>query len=271
MSIRTFPLSGPITLAAKVGAGSISVIAEEGLTHATVDVVPRQPGSNVDERALVELRGSRLVVETPKPKNALVEFVAFGGRSNDAADITVTIPADAAVNITSYFADVTIQGRVGKTDVSGGASTITVDQVAGDARLKYGAGTAHLGRVTGSALVKCGSGPVTVGEVGGHLVVAKGSGDLTVDLARDRVHSRGGSGDVTILAAHGDVDMVSGSGTVTVGVPIGVSARLDVTTGAGELRSDLPVEDAPRNKAKQITVRVRTGSGDVRVVRATEG
>jgi hypothetical protein len=47
-----------------------------------------------------------------------------------------------------------------------------------------------------------------------------------------------------------------------------VAARLDVMTGSGQLRSDLPVADTPNPAARAISVRARTGSGDVHLVRA---
>ena len=83
-----------------------------------------------------------------------------------------------------------------------------------------------------------------------------------------RVSLRAGSGQVHIGVAEDDVDLVSGSGGLTVGLRPGQTARLDVTTGAGRLHSDLPVEDAAPATGQPITIRARTGSGDVRLFRA---
>jgi hypothetical protein len=43
---------------------------------------------------------------------------------------------------------------------------------------------------------------------------------------------------------------------------------LDVSSGTGLVRSELPVEDAPRAGGAAVTVRARTGSGNVRLFRA---
>ena len=67
---------------------------------------------------------------------------------------------------------------------------------------------------------------------------------------------------------YGDVDLASGSGAVSIGLPGGVTARLDVTTGSGNVRTDLPIADAAEVVRGAITVRARTGSGDVRLFRA---
>src|SRR5262249_31152541 len=63
-----------------------------------------------------------------------------------------------------------------------------------------------------------------------------------------------------------DVDFTSGSGDLSVGLRRGQPARLDVVTAGGQLRSDLPIENnPPSNTARAITVKARTGSGDVRI------
>ena len=55
---------------------------------------------------------------------------------------------------------------------------------------------------------------------------------------------------------------------MSIGLPSGVTARLDVMTGAGQVRSELPVTDQPAERSGAITVRARTGNGDVRLFRA---
>jgi hypothetical protein len=122
--------------------------------------------------------------------------------------------------------------------------------------------------VHGSVQVRAGSGSAHFGEVTGALHCGFGSGSLDASVVRGTLHSRAGSGHVSVGAVHGDVDVASGSGGFTLGVPAGVAARLDVTTGSGQLRSDLPVEQAPAPGARSITIRARTGSGDVHLVRA---
>jgi hypothetical protein len=94
-----------------------------------------------------------------------------------------------------------------------------------------------------------------------------GSGNLAVSSCRGTVRARAGSGDARVGAAWGDVDFTAGSGQVSVGLPEGVSARLDVTSGSGRVHSELPIEDQAAS-SKAITIRARTGSGDIRLFRA---
>ena len=82
---------------------------------------------------------------------------------------------------------------------------------------------------------------------------------------RGAVRSRAGSGDALLGVVYGDVDLASGSGTMQIGLPAGVAARLDVTTGSGTVNTDLPIENGPRQESPVITVRARTGSGNIRL------
>ncbi|MDT4938309.1 MAG: hypothetical protein QOG80_1980, partial [Pseudonocardiales bacterium] len=60
MTTRTFPLTAPINLVARIGHGSLRVDAREGLTEASVTITSRNDASVLD-RVSVEMRGSTLV------------------------------------------------------------------------------------------------------------------------------------------------------------------------------------------------------------------
>ena len=94
-----------------------------------------------------------------------------------------------------------------------------------------------------------------------------GSGDLQARVVQGAVHGRCGSGTITLGEVHGDVDVASGSGDLTIGLPAGRSVRLDVQTGAGRVDSELPIDDQPRSPKDALTLRARTGVGNVRLVR----
>jgi len=266
-----FNLSGPIDLQVRLGFGAITVHADDGVSEANVAITPRDPGSDYAARTVVEFRQSTLVVHGPKPRGTVFDIPVFAGRysGRDALDVDITVPSGTTMKIGSWGADVVVTGRSGDVDISSGSTTTELDHVDGDLRLRYGSGPARAQRVSGSVVVRAGSGTVTLGEVTGSVEVGCGSGSLEVAAAGGRVRMRTGSGQASIGAASGDVDLTSGSGGLSVGLPPGQAARLDVVTGAGQLRSDLPVEDnPPANPARAITIKARTGSGDVRIFRA---
>ncbi len=271
MTTKTFALSGPIELSCRLGSGAITVHADDGVAEAKVVLTTRDGRSDYLDRTTVELQGSTLVVHGPKPRGPLFDLPVFTGRfgERDAVDAEITVPAGTPMKIASWGADVVVKGRAGTTDIMSGSTTTEIDDVDGDLRLRYGSGPARAHRVTGSVVVRAGSSSLTFGDVAGAIEIGCGSGSLEVGAAGGRVRMRTGTGQATIGAASGDVDFTSGSGGLSVGLRRGQPARLDVVTGAGHLRSDLPVGDAPpQSTARAITIKARTGSGDVRIFRA---
>jgi hypothetical protein len=271
VTTKTFALSGPIELSCRLSSGAITVHADDGVTEAKVVLTTRDGRSDYLDRTTVELQGSTLVVHGPKPRGPLFDLPVFTGRfgERDAVDAEITVPAGTPMKIASWGADVVVKGRAGTTDIMSGSTTTEIDDVDGDLRLRYGSGPARAHRVTGSVVVRAGSSSLTFGDVAGAIEIGCGSGSLEVGAAGGRVRMRTGTGQATIGAASGDVDFTSGSGGLSVGLRRGQPARLDVVTGAGHLRSDLPVGDAPpQSTARAITIKARTGSGDVRIFRA---
>ncbi len=271
MTTRTFPLSKPIDLNCRLGYGSVTVHAEDGVREAKVVLTPHDTKSDAVSRTVVEMSGSSLIVHTRKPRGTVFDLPVFGGRAaeRDAIDVDVVVPSGTSIKVASYSADVVVLGRSGTADIASGTASMQLDHVDGDLRLRYGSGPAQVQRVSGSVMVKSGSGAASFGEVGGGLMMACGTGSLEVGIAHGGVRMRTGSGQASIAVAESDVEFGSGSGGLSVGLRSGQSARLDVLTGAGRLFSDLPVEDAPPASANRaITIRARTGSGDVRIFRA---
>lgn len=265
MTTKTFPIPDSIKLNVRMGYGSIRVTTADRLTEATVTMTARSDRSDVVDRTTVDLHGDTLVVTSPRQGGIFEMF----GRGRDAIDIEVVVPTDTPVNLSCVSADITVEGRCGRADIAAGAAQIGIDEVAGDLRLRYGSGTCTVGPVRGSVQVKSGSGTATFGEIGGSLASACGSGSLEVAAVRGQIRSRAGSGRATVRAAYGDVDLGSGSGELAIGLPEGVRARLDVTTGSGRVDSELPITDSPSGTGTKITVRARTGSGDIRLFRAS--
>ncbi len=265
---HTFALTGPVDLVARIGHGSITVECRDDLTEATVTVTPRSADSDIAERTVVELRGRTLVVQAPR-QGGVLDLPLLGGRGRqEAVEVIAVVPSGTPVRLAVADASVRVVGRCGAADVAGGSVDLVLEQVDGDLRLRFGRGTGRVDRVTGAAQARSGSGDVRFGEVGGDLTYGTGSGTVEVATARGAVRCRAGSGNAVLRAVYGDVDLASGSGALTIGVPAGVSARLEIVSGSGSVQSDLPIEDAPSAAARSITVRARTGSGPVSLRRA---
>ena len=270
MTTKTFAVSGPLAFHARVNHGSLTVEMRDDLAEASVTLVPRSGGSDVIDRITVELRGSVLAVVAPR-QGGIFDLPIFAGRScreRDAVDIAVVVPSGTTVKASSFTAEITVTGRCGTADIASAVGGIRLDDVDGELRLRYGNGTAAAQRVSGSVESRSGSGSLTLGSVAGSVNAACGSGRIEVGAVHGSVRTRAGSGEAQLNEVHGDVNVVSGSGGFSIGLPAGLRARLDVTTGSGRVSSDLPIEDAPSGDGTSITVRARTGSGNIRLFRA---
>ncbi len=273
---RTFPVSGRIDLDCQFGSGSLSVQARDGVTEARVAIRPREADLPVEQLFRVELTGNRLeVIEQGEHGNSLLQAVLGGDLRNvrnrifsrREVDIEIELPTGSSLKAAVASASVTSTGRIGQASVSSGSASVELDVVDGPLHVRGGSGDLVANHVTGDANVRGGSGQLRIGEIGGALSVAVGSGDIEVGIAHGGVRVRSGSGTTLIEVAERDVDIASSSGQVTIGLRAGQQARLDVATGSGRLHTEMPVQDSsPAGEA--ITVRARTGSGDVIIRRA---
>lgn len=265
---KSFPVSGPIGLHVRIAHGAVTVETVDDLTEASVQIETDKHGVDLLAETLVEMRGPTLVVHAPR-QGGIWDLPLFGGlRSGRGLDVKVVVPSGSDVKIATFDAPIRIPGRVGDADLAFGSAEAAVRDVDGDLRLRFGSGSAKAVQVRGSVQLRSGSGNAQLGEVHGDLNSGCGSGDLQVRVTHGSVRSRCGSGNARLNEVHGDVDVVSGSGALEIGLPAGLAVRLDVHTGSGRVRSDLPIEDAPGKAESSITVRARTGSGDVRFFRA---
>lgn len=262
---KTFAITTPINLVARIGHGSFRVIALDDLTEVTVTLSARDEHAEILDRTAVEFHGTTLQITSARQGGI---FDRFNGRHRDAIDIEVTVPSGTPIKIGAVTAGVTVTGRCGNADIASGSSEVNAEFVDGSLRLRCGAGDSSVGRVSGSVQTRSGSGTQRFAEVGGALVYACGTGRLEIGTARGPVRFRAGSGGVSLGAIYGDVDLASGAGELRIGVPEGVSARVDLTSGSGQVDPQLPVSQTAMGIGRPITIRARTGNGDVQLFRA---
>ncbi len=184
--------------------------------------------------------------------------------------VSISAPQGSRVAVRTGSADVTVTGPAGTTTVRTGSGKVSVERVDGDADVTTGSGGADLGPVSGRTRVKTGSGRLVVASLGGSADVKAGSGSIQLGEVHSDLRVHTGSGDVTVADAHaGRLDITAGSGDLRIGVHPGVAAELDVVSGSGRARSELDVAtEPPPGGSPPLTVRGRTGSGNVLVTRA---
>lgn len=281
------------------GAVRLHVQNEVGLvaitTSRTEETVVRleahTPGAEevLVERAVVECRsaGGRHTVVVKVPKGAI------GSRfiRRNPVTVRVDLPEGSDVTVVAGSADVEVTGPIGAADFTTSSGDVAADDVAANLTGRSASGDLTVGAVGGDLKVHTASGDLRCSSVAGRAVFATASGDIEVGAASGQVEVKATSGDVRLgeLAHGARVTNVSGdvrvlaidegtlhvrsvSGSVSVGVVTGVDLHVDVETMSGEVRSDIPLDDAPASPRKDVSVElsVRSVSGNVEIERALE-
>ena len=230
----------------------------------------------------VRISGSRggldayadLRVVVPVGKTVAV-YLAVGKAVVDNVD------GDIRVHVSS--ADVDASHTKGRLRLDTGSGDVTVTDVSGEIGLDTGSGDVTVTGVAGTGLkLETGSGNVTCERVAvDDLKVDTGSGDVEMTGVKARnVGLDTGSGNVKLeLLSDLDVlDVDTGSGGVTITIPADFGAQLDIETGSGgidftgltiqarKLESDHIVGQIGDGRGR---VKIETGSGEVRMRRAT--
>jgi DUF4097 and DUF4098 domain-containing protein YvlB len=277
----TFTTPDPITLRFRLSSGEIRVQAS-ARNETEVEVLPSNSSRSEDVQAasetLVEQRDGTVVVEVPENGRRF-------GRSA-SVDIRVALPEGSNLRGTVASADLTADGRYGDVEVTSASGDLRIDEVAGlsvttasgdvfiravdgDARMQTASGDISVPKVGGRAQVSTASGDVDLGDVGGDVRLQGASGDLQVHTAGGSVETKTASGDVKIGSVRqGDVSADAASGDIEIGVAAGTAAWLDVSSLSGDVHSSLDQAGEPGSDEATVSVRARTLSGDISIVRA---
>ncbi len=293
---QNFECQEPIDISVELDSGRLDITLEEGPEEDTADpgvtvqIRPdptSQPPWNVGiggllnwlgeqtgatppgalaaeavRRTVIDFTGRRLTVRTPR--EAPLRTVPLM--------IEVSAPAGSSINARSGSADVAVTGVSAALDVATGSGQVQAQRCTGAAEVRTGSGDVRLGTVLGQLQVRTGSGEVDVISVEGTRgsgTVHTSSGDVRLGAVAHDVSARTGSGDLTVVdASAGGLELTTGSGQLRVGIHPGVLAELDVSSGSGRARSDLPVGGPPAEGDVVLRVRARTGSGDALVTAA---
>lgn len=257
----------PIHLVAEIGKGSVKVVATDTTeTHVTIT------GRDADQ-TVVRQDGDHLSVIGPKQRGI------FG---DSRLDVTITLPTASELAIRTGSADIGVTGTVGAAQLKSGSGDVGVDTVDGPLVVETGSGDIRVEAAHADLRVKSGSGDVLVVGATGAVVVSTGSGDVQLWTTRGRAIVKTGSGDLKVGEAEGDVALTTGSGDlvvskalrgrvtvkgasgdVAIGIPAGVPVWTDISTVAGEIRSNLSGAGQPGDGTDHVEVRAKTVSGDI--------
>jgi hypothetical protein len=200
----------------------------------------------------IDLVGTRLVVRTPKTLPLRAVSIA----------VSVRAPADSSVVASSGSAEISVTGPATRLDLQTGSGQISADRASGTADVRTGSGAVRLGPMLAGLKARTGTGDVEVTSIGGPTSLFTGSGDVWLGAVAGDVMARTGSGDLTVAdASLGQIELQTGSGSIRIGVRAGSAAEVDLSSGTGEARSELPLSDNRPESAPTLRIRGRTASG----------
>ncbi|MEQ4206311.1 DUF4097 family beta strand repeat-containing protein [Actinopolymorpha sp. B9G3] len=276
----TFPTPEPITLRLKLNSGEAHISAGPR-TETEVEVLPSNPSNSRDvetaQHTAVEHRDGVVVVEAPDDRS-------FG--RTGSITVRVSFPDGSAVRGSVASADVGADGRLGAVELHSASGDLRIDhagdvtiqtasgdvfcrQVDGDAKVQTASGDLQIATVAGRAQLSTASGDARLDDVGGDLRLQAASGDLQVGTIGGSVDAKTASGDVRIGSVRqGEASVDAASGDIQVGIAAGTAAWLDLSSLSGDVSSALDQADEPDDSELTVSVRARTLSGDISIVRA---
>ncbi|ASO19414.1 hypothetical protein FHR81_001682 [Actinoalloteichus hoggarensis] len=217
------------------------------------------PGNAVRETR-IESVGRRIVVRTPKDLG--LRQVALVAR--------IRAPHGSSVVARSESGDIAVTGTADRVEVQTGTGAIRVETADGHASVHGGTGQVRLGALRDGLVVRAGTGDLEIVSIDGPATVNTGTGDVWIGVAQSNLSVRTGSGSVSIAeAVSGRLELISGAGEIRVGIRPGVRAELDVAAPGGTARSELPVSGEQPEEEAAVRLRARTGAGNALITRAT--
>ncbi|HUF77126.1 MAG TPA: DUF4097 family beta strand repeat-containing protein [Longimicrobiales bacterium] len=226
-----------------------------------------------------------------------------GGSGLEAwADLVIEVPVGRAVSAYLGVGEMEATGVSGDLRLDSGSGSVTATDITGALEVDTGSGSVRVSRVAGSLHLDTGSGSIEVEDVTGDEVeldtgsgrvrvtdiraqtfaVDTGSGAVTlerIDSPTVLVDTGSGSVEIELLSDVGRLDIDTGSGAVIVRAPADLGAMVEIDTGSGGIDMDFPLEvtSVRRDRVQgrlgdgQGTIRIDTGSGSIRILRATAG
>jgi DUF4097 and DUF4098 domain-containing protein YvlB len=249
---RTLSVSGRVELSVNTGSGSIRITRGSGSQVHVVGKVRSNWGGSEDK--------VREIAANP-PIEQTGNIIRIGAHHENYHNISIEYVIEAPAD--SFL------------DAGSGSGDINDEGVGDNAKLSTGSGSIHANGLHGSFSVNTGSGDIVAEQTGeGDVKAQTGSGSVDLKDIHGGVRAGTGSGDIKVAGSPAsDWKLTTGSGSVELW-PGSTGMTLDASTGSGSISSDHEMTVQGSFDKHHITgkvngggptVRVETGSGDVRV------
>jgi DUF4097 and DUF4098 domain-containing protein YvlB len=249
---RNLSVNGRVELSVNTGSGNIHLTRGSGNQVRIHGVVKSSWGAN--EQRVREIAANPPIEQTGN-------IVRIGARHENLHNISINYEIEAPENV--YL------------DASSGSGNVTDDGIGENAKISTGSGNIHATGLHGGFSVGTGSGDIYAEQIGdGDVKAQTGSGNVELKNLRGGLRGGTGSGDIKVSGAptspwhletgSGNVEFWAGNAAIT----------LDASTGSGSVHTDREMLTQGSSDRHHVTgkingggptVRIETGSGDIRV------
>jgi hypothetical protein len=257
---RTFSVSGQVELSVATGSGNIHI--------------SRGGDNQVHIFGKVKANGFGLLL-IPAPTEEKIRAIAANPPIEHTGNIIRV--GGHHENLHNISIDYEIQAPQNSIlEAGSGSGNVTIEGVGENARLSTGSGNIHATGLHGGFSADTGSGNIYAEQTGDGFVKAQ-TGSGNIELRNLHGGLRGGTGSGNIKAGGtpaADWKLETGSGNIELWPDNNVGILLDASTGSGSIHSDREMlTKGATDKHHTIgkingggpTVRVETGSGDIKV------
>ncbi len=256
---KTLHVSGSVMLSVNTGSGYIHV----------------SPGSDNEVHIIGHVHANRWNGwgEAGSPEDRVKEVVSNPPIEQDGNVITVGKHTNYH-NISIDYDVTTPRGT--NLEADSGSGDLRLTDLGGPLKANTGSGSIDASGLAGRVALETGSGDITADMHSAPDVKAQtGSGSIKLRGVTGGLYAETGSGDIEIEGQPGtNWKLETGSGSITLDTGGRAKFSLDATTGSGSIHSDPPISTHGSLERHHITgdingggptVRVETGSGDVRI------
>jgi hypothetical protein len=250
---RTLSVSGAVTLHVSTGSGNIVIKAG---SDSQVHIFGRVKSHGFGEN---EARVREIAANPPIEQTGSI--LRVGAHMENMHNISIDYEIQAPVKTL--------------LDASSGSGDVDDEGVGVNARLNTGSGNIHAKGLSESFSVETGSGDITAEQSGsGDVKAHTGSGNIELNHLSGSVKAQTGSGNIKLSGQpKADWRVSTGSGNVELW-PDKSGFTLDASTGSGDIHTDREMQVQGSFERHHITgkvngggptIRVETGSGDIRI------
>lgn len=251
--IKTFEVGEGARVIAATRSGDITVVSgSPGSVRVAID----GPGAANYE---VDQLGDVISVE-PRRKGRFV---------GSSADIVLTVPATASLELSCTSGDINVQGEIEELRASVASGDVRANVVRSVCRVNSASGDIRINAVH-DAEINTASGTVRLGRVERNFRLNSASGNAYVDEIGDSAICKVASSDVRIRSFLGtEIRHKAMSGDLHLGIPGRRTIELDFVSVSGRLRNRLPKGDGSPSE-KTLVLSVSAVSGDLHLERAKD-